>query len=223
MGKVDLPTFLQQKLSSVEGDAVEILPAYYKGSELFQKQKALLSKGAPFTSDELSLLATPMNYADVSLETESYRSGRHHTKKTRFVENGLWKHAGRHEGAQFFTVGQRKGLGIGGHKEPVFVLSTDVERNLVFVGEGYRHPGLYRSALYIRAEEIHWIRPDLALSAGGSLPVSVRIRYRQPLQKACLYMQEDVMYIFRPAAKRHYARAVCRMVFKARGCRLAGV
>ncbi|HOE94459.1 MAG TPA: tRNA 2-thiouridine(34) synthase MnmA [Candidatus Cryptobacteroides sp.] len=196
VGKVDLPTFLQQKLSSVEGDAVEILPAYYKGSELFQKQKALLSKGAPFTSDELSLLATPMNYADVSLETESYRSGRHHTKKTRFVENGLWKHAGRHEGAQFFTVGQRKGLGIGGHKEPVFVLSTDVERNLVFVGEGYRHPGLYRSALYIRAEEIHWIRPDLALSAGGSLPVSVRIRYRQPLQKACLYMQEDVMYIF---------------------------
>lgn len=195
VGKVDLPIFLQQKLSSVEGDAAEILPAYYDSSELFQKQKAVLSKGAPFTSAELSLLATPLDYADVSLKTESFRSGKKHTKKTRFVENGLWKHAGRHSGAQFFTVGQRKGLGIGGHKEPVFVLSTDVKRNLVFVGEGERHPGLYRSALHITPEEIHWIRPDLALSAGESLAVSVRIRYRQPLQKACLYMYEDGMFI----------------------------
>ena len=194
VGKVDLPVFLQQKLQAVEGDAVEILPAYYDGNPLYVGQKQLLQKGRPFSAEELSLLATPLDYSDVELATETYRSGRHHTKKTRYVRNGLWEHAGKHTGAQFFTNGQRKGLAIGGHKDPLFVVSTDVGRNIVFVGEGENHPGLYRSCLRIAPSEIHWIRPDLALKPGEEMRVMVRIRYRQPLQAATLLMHEDGLY-----------------------------
>lgn len=195
VGKVDLPVFLQQKLESKQGSVVEVLASYYESSQLYLQQQNILAKGAPYSDEDLSILARPLSYKDVELTTETYRSGKHHTKKTRYTQNGLWKHAGEHEGAQFFTSGQRKGLGIGGHKEPVFVLSTDVDRNLVFVGEGEAHPGLYRRALHIRPEEIHWIRPDVALKPGESLPLSVRIRYRQPLQKAVLYMRESGLYI----------------------------
>lgn len=195
VGKVDLPVFLQQKLAPVEGDVVEMLPAYYAQSELLRRQEELLARGGAFSEEELSLLATPLDYSDVELATENYRSGKHHVKKTRYIENGLWKHAGRHEGAQFFTLGQRKGLGIGGHQAPLFVLASDISRNLVFVGEGETHPGLFRRALRIEPSEIHLIRPDLALNIGASMRASVRIRYRQPLQGATLYMRETGLYI----------------------------
>ncbi len=195
VGKVDLPVFLQQKLEAVEGDVVEMLPAYYDDNPLYVRQMQLMQRGGPFSPEELSLLAAPLDYSDVELATETYRSGRHHTKKTRYVSNGLWAHAGKHEGAQFFTNGQRKGLAIGGHKDPLFVVSTDVARNMVFVGEGEKHPGLYRSCLRIAPAEIHWIRPDLALEPGGEMRVMVRIRYRQPLQAATLLMREDGLYI----------------------------
>lgn len=102
---------------------------------------------------------------------------------------------GRHIGAQYYTIGQRKGLGIGGHKEPLFVIATDIGANVIYLGEGESHPGLMRKALRILPEEIHWIRTDLALAPGQSLCVRVRIRYRQPLQKATLFMKEDGMYI----------------------------
>ncbi len=105
------------------------------------------------------------------------------------------KVAGSHQGAQFYTIGQRKGLNIGGHIEPLFVISTDVNRNLIFVGEGQNHPGLYRKALFIDAKEIHWVRPDLAIKAGDERRVLARIRYRQPLQAASLYMYEEGVYI----------------------------
>ena len=195
VGKVDLPVFLQQKLEAVEGDVVEMLPAYYEASELLKRQAELLRRGAPWSDEELSLLATPLDYSDVALATETYRSGKHHIKKTRYAQNGLWKYAGRHEGALFFTQGQRKGLNIGGHKDPLFVVGTDVERNMVFVGEGETFPGLFRSALRIAPEEIHWIRTDLAMKAGDEMRVSVRIRYRQPLQQATLYCREGGLYI----------------------------
>ena len=195
VGKVDLPSFLQQKLKSVEGDTVEILPSYYEGNALHSRQQELLRRGGPWTDEELSVLATPQSYSDVVLETETYRSGRKHIKKTRYRENGLWKHIGRHEGAQFFTLGQRKGLAIGGHKEPLFVVGTDVDRNMVFAGEGETFPGLFRSCLHIQGEEIHWIRPDLALKPGDEMRASVRIRYRQPLQEATLFMREGGLYI----------------------------
>ena len=102
---------------------------------------------------------------------------------------------GTHSGAHFFTIGQRKGINIGGHVEPLFVIATDVETNTLYVGEGQQHRGLYRQALRIRPEEIHWIRPDLALAAGKTLDCRVRIRYRQPLQQALLAMEPDGMYV----------------------------
>ena len=102
---------------------------------------------------------------------------------------------GRHIGAQYYTIGQRKGLGIGGHAESCFLIANDMENNLIFVGEGDSHPGLWRRALRIRPEEVHWIRPDLALSAGEDRRYQVRIRYRQPLQGGVLHSREDGLYI----------------------------
>lgn len=102
---------------------------------------------------------------------------------------------GRHIGAQYYTIGQRKGLGIGGHAESCFLIANDMENNLIFVGEGKDHPGLYRKALYIRPEEIHWIRPDLALADGTQQRYQLRIRYRQPLQGAVLHKRPDGLYI----------------------------
>lgn len=105
------------------------------------------------------------------------------------------KIVGEHEGAHFYTIGQRKGLGIGGYEKPLFIIATDVEENLIFVGEGDKHPGLYRKTLRILPEEVHWIRPDKMLEPGSQASYKVRIRYRQPLQKAKLYMLEDGLYI----------------------------
>jgi tRNA-uridine 2-sulfurtransferase len=105
------------------------------------------------------------------------------------------KLVGTHNGAHFYTIGQRKGLGIGGFEEPLFVLGTDVEANLVFVGEGKNHPGLYRKTLRIQPDEVHWVRPDKKLEVGESVRYKVRIRYRQPLQDGTLYQLEDGLFI----------------------------
>ncbi len=102
---------------------------------------------------------------------------------------------GRHIGAQYYTIGQRKGLGIGGHAESCFLIANDIDQNLIFVGEGQDHPGLYRKALRIRPEEVHWIRPDLAMTPGEERPYQVRIRYRQPLQAATLHARENGLFI----------------------------
>lgn len=101
----------------------------------------------------------------------------------------------KHNGAHFYTVGQRKGLHIGGTEKPMYVLATDIENNYIFVGRGDDHPGLLRQSLFIAADEVHWIRPDRALKVGESCEYQVRIRYRQPLQKACLYAHEEGLYI----------------------------
>jgi len=105
------------------------------------------------------------------------------------------KVVGEHQGAHFYTIGQRKGLGIGGFEKPLFVLATDVEQNLIFVGEGVDHPGLYRKTLKINTDEIHWVRPDKALEIGESVRYMVRERYRQPLQAATLYRFDEGLYI----------------------------
>jgi tRNA-uridine 2-sulfurtransferase len=102
---------------------------------------------------------------------------------------------GKHNGAHFFTIGQRKGLKIGGKEKPLFVIATDVNRNLVYVGQGEEHPGLLRQALFIRENEIHWIRPDQALEPGYSERFKVRIRYRQPLQSATVNKIENGMVV----------------------------
>ena len=148
-----------------------------------------------FGDSELLELSTPFDYADIRFETETYRSGKHHVKKTRDKENPWAKRIGRHEGAQFYTIGQRKGLGIGGHANPVFVLATDIDRNIIYVGEGENHPGLLRKCLHIAPDEIHWIRPDQAMQVGEQRRYRVRIRYRQPLQDATLLMRENGLFI----------------------------
>ncbi|MDR2651243.1 MAG: tRNA 2-thiouridine(34) synthase MnmA, partial [Prevotellaceae bacterium] len=105
------------------------------------------------------------------------------------------KKIGTHDGAHFFTIGQRRGINIGGHVEPLFVIGADIETNTLYVGEGRNHPGLFRKALFINQDEIHWIRKDIALSEGDVVDYDVRIRYRQPLQKAKLVMQPAGLYV----------------------------
>ncbi len=164
IGKVSLPTFLQQQLALKEGDIVEIFKDFNKYHEDSPKFENKL--------EELKYLSDKITY-----------------KK----EDG--KVIGKHQGAQFYTIGQSKGLGIGGHKESCFLISRDVEQNLVFVGEGKDFPGLYRKALRINNDEVHWIREDLRLKNGESMEVMVRIRYRQPLEKAILYQFEESFFI----------------------------
>lgn len=102
---------------------------------------------------------------------------------------------GEHNGAHFYTIGQRKGLGIGGFKEPLFIIGTDTRSNSIYFGESEQHPGLYRPALFIPNADIHWVREDLSMRAGEKRFYQVRIRYRQSLEKACLYLTETGLYI----------------------------
>ena len=105
------------------------------------------------------------------------------------------KIVGTHQGAHFFTIGQRKGLAVGGTPEPLFVIDTDVDDNIVYVGQGKDHPGLWRKALKVDPKEIHWIRKDLKISSGETMEVMARIRYRQTLQKANLYPEAEGLYV----------------------------
>ena len=236
VGKVDLPTFLQQKLKPCEGDVIEVYDAYYADNEQYvymtqtlssllkdgesevkmitdyvseDKDVPSVSKGCPFdpekigalSDEQLMKLSHPVSY-DIRFETETYRSGRKHIKKTRYKENPYGRIVGRHDGAQFYTIGQRKGLNIGGHKDSIFVIETDIPRNLIYVGEGHTHKGLSRSCLRIDPSEIHWIREDLEMLPGEMRRYRVRIRYRQPLQDATLIMRANGMYILFDAPQR---------------------
>ena len=179
VGKVDLPEFLKQKLKSRDGNIVEVYPDFY----------ALLS------DDVLERLSTPYRYDSIKFITETYRSGRKHIKKTRFKANPWGKIIGTHDGAQFFTIGQRHGLNVGGHDDSLFVIATDIENNIVYAGCGHTHPGLSRSCLKIESEQIHWIRPDLKMKESEIRRYRVRIRYRQPLQEAWLIQRSNSLYI----------------------------
>lgn len=105
------------------------------------------------------------------------------------------KIVGKHQGAHFFTKGQRKGLAVGGTPEPLFVIDTDVNENIIFTGQGKNHPGLLKNVLFVIEDEIHWIRNDLKLNANNSMTVKARIRYRQPLQNATLYKVDNGLYV----------------------------
>ena len=109
------------------------------------------------------------------------------------VDDG--KVVGKHQGAHFFTIGQRKGLAVGGTPEPLFVIDTDVDTNIIYTGQGDKHPGLLKKALYIEEEDIHWVRADLKLKPGETMKVQARIRYRQPLQEATLHKVKKGMYV----------------------------
>lgn len=126
--------------------------------------------------------------------TQSIDSLEHITREIKYeVTDG--KRVGAHQGAHFFTIGQRKGLNVGGTPEPLFVLGIDVKHNVVYVGQGQDHPGLYRKGLFIEATDIHWVRPDLALQVGETKDFLLRIRYRQPLQKATIHRVDEGMFI----------------------------
>jgi tRNA-specific 2-thiouridylase len=166
VGKVHLPTFLQQKLAAKAGDIIEItnLSLY-----------PLIHEGLPdneATDETLRNLAEPFSYK---------------------ITDG--RKVGSHNGAHYYTIGQRKGMNVGGYTEPLFVIATDVKNNIVYVGEGHSHPGLNRKGLFIREDEIHWIRRDLALQLNEHHDFMVRIRYRQPLQKARLFKRTNGLYI----------------------------
>lgn len=105
------------------------------------------------------------------------------------------KVVGKHQGAHYFTKGQRKGLAVGGTLEPLFVIDTNVEDNVIYTGQGKEHPGLLKKALFIDNNELHWIREDLKLQVDETMKVLARIRYRQPLQKATLHKVDSGMYV----------------------------
>ncbi len=107
----------------------------------------------------------------------------------------MGKMVGKHQGAHYYTIGQRKGLNVGGTKEPLFIIATDVKTNAIYTGQGHNHPGLFKKALFVKNSEVHWIREDLALKNGESMAIMARIRYRQPLQKATLYQFEEGLYV----------------------------
>lgn len=201
VGKVDLPVFLQQKLRSVEGDVVEVFDAYYNDSALYKEQCALLDKARSeginsLSTEQLKTFSTPLDYSDIRFEQESYRSGKKHVRKFRNKPNPWGVVAGKHEGAQFFTLGQRKGLCIGGHAEPLFVIETDIPANIVYAGESERHKGLYRSCMRLEAKELHYIREASGFEEGEQRRMRVRIRYRQPLQDATVLCREGDLYVF---------------------------
>ena len=157
VGKVDLPTFLQQQLQPKTGNIIEISTGF------IEKKKHL-----EVAEENYRKLCFPFPYKPW---------------------NG--KVIGEHQGAHFYTIGQRKGLNLGGHKEPLFVLGTDVQRNIIYVGEGQNHPGLFRKGLFIEANEMHWIRTDLKMQPGEKREFDIRIRYRQPLEKGTIHMKND--------------------------------
>ena len=102
---------------------------------------------------------------------------------------------GEHNGAYYYTVGQRKGLNIGGFSEPLFVLETDVSKNIIYVGMGESHPALFKRALFVSSNEIHWIREDLKINENQTMNIIFRIRYRQPLQSGTIYRFKKGLYI----------------------------
>jgi tRNA-specific 2-thiouridylase len=166
VGKVHLPTFLQQKLKSQKGSIIEI-----KDNSVFP----VLPEGLPdekASEEYLEQMTRPFSY-----------------------DPSYGNIIGEHNGAHFFTIGQRKGMNVGGHKEALFVIGTDVEKNIIYTGESQNHPGLNRKGLFINKEETHWIRPDMEIKTGESNDYMVRIRYRQPLQEARVYSHYKGTYV----------------------------
>lgn len=174
VGKVRLPDFLQQQLQPKTGPIIEV-PS---DSPIYTQRLQELSRlnGSP---QRIRLLAQDYAY-----------------------QPSDGQEVGQHEGAHFFTIGQRKGLRVGGKPEPLFVIATDTRRNIIYTGMGEQHPGLNRPGLFIPVADLHWLRPDLELPLGSSARYDVRIRYRQPLQPATLYRQPEGLYVIFDQAQR---------------------
>ena len=139
--------------------------------------------------------ADAQTYAEATPQFTSVKEQLAYEAKNIAYNPQMGKVVGKHQGAHYYTIGQRKGLNVGGTKEPLFIIATDVESNTIYTGQGQNHPGLFRKALFIQENEIHWVREDLAIADGETMDVMVRIRYRQPLQKATLHKFDTGMYI----------------------------
>lgn len=167
VGKIKLPEFLQQQLQPRAGKIIELA----KDAPIFIQQQQLLEAiGDRRTPEALELLSQAPQY-----------------------QPELGKVVGQHHGAHYFTIGQRRGLNVGGTKEPLFVLATDTQSNVIYTGQG-AHPGLFRKGLLIAANDVHWVRPDKALEIGEQRRVKTRIRYRQALTEATLYATSKGVY-----------------------------
>ncbi len=167
IGKISLPKFLQQKLEPRSGDVIEIP----EDSPVFHP----LEVPAGAVSD---------SYENLMTLTRPY-----------IYHPDSGKKVGTHQGAHFYTIGQRKGLSIGGHPEPLFIISTDTTQNIIYTGQGEKHPGLHRKGLRVYNDDVHWIREDLRLKAGDQKSVRARIRYRQPLEDATLFQESDMLFV----------------------------
>lgn len=134
-------------------------------------------------------------YNQIPSEFESEEERLAFESRSLSYEPSMGKVVGKHEGAHFFTIGQRKGLNVGGTKEPLFIIATNVETNTIYTGLGNEHPGLFKKSLFVNQSEVHWIREDLAIANGQTMDVMARIRYRQALQKATLHQFENGLYV----------------------------
>lgn len=177
IGKVRLPEFLQQQLKPKAGDILEV-SADYKG---FERN----TNGAWKNLDDPSLVSISAPY---------------------HYQPEAGKVVGKHNGAHYFTIGQRKGLAVGGNAEPLFVIDTDTQLNVIYTGQGENHPGLLRKGLFIPTEDVHWVRDDLRMEIGEEREYDCRIRYRQPLQKAQLYNRAEGLYMIFKDPQRSIAR-----------------
>ncbi len=161
VGKVSLPTFLQQKLKPQKGKIIEI----------------------PHES-EVAVAVGEMASSELKELTSSYH-----------FSPEMGKVIGEHNGAHYFTVGQRKGLSVGGTAKPLFVLASDTRQNILYVGQGEDHYGLYKRGLFIKEADIHWVREDMEMKIGESRSYMMRIRYRQKLNQAILYREPSGLYV----------------------------
>ncbi|GAA0878102.1 tRNA 2-thiouridine(34) synthase MnmA [Algoriphagus jejuensis] len=169
IGKVRLPEFLQQQLKPKKGNIIQIS----EDLPVFERLKVpVLAAPNDWDQKTLDAICLPVHF-----------------------EPSQGKTIGEHNGAHYFTVGQRKGLQVGGTGKPLFVIATDTRENVIYTGLGEDHPGLNRFGLFVKKDQIHWIREDLALQPGESAEYIARIRYRQPLSKATLIMKENGLYV----------------------------
>lgn len=169
IGKVRLPDFLQQQLKPKKGNIIQIP----ENLEIYKTLQIPAGIAPEDWDDEvLDAISLPIHY--------SQNQG---------------KVLGEHTGAHYFTVGQRKGLHVGGTGKPLFVISTDTKENVIYTGLGEDHPGLLRNGLFVKTDQIHWIREDLRLKAGQTARYQARIRYRQPLSGATLIQKENGLYV----------------------------
>lgn len=156
----------------------------------FLQQKLQPKPGVIYQIDNESPIYNEVVADDASTEEQLAFASRHiiYTPE-------MGKVVGKHQGAHYFTIGQRKGLNVGGTTEPLFIIATDVEQNAIYTGLGASHKGLFKSALFVDKSEVHWIRPDLELENGQTLRVMARVRYRQALQQATLHKFINGLYV----------------------------